>query len=48
MVPANWRLIDLCESETTALIGIFDIGEVIVEVVEGVVSTSGRVDWAYC
>jgi hypothetical protein len=34
VVPAKGRLVDFGERETTSLIGILDVGEVIVEVVE--------------
>lgn len=43
MVPSEWSLVDLSESETTTLIWILDVGEVIVEVVESRVSTGGLV-----
>jgi len=39
VVPSEWSLIDLSERETSSLIGVLDVGEVIVEVVEGGVST---------
>jgi hypothetical protein len=39
MVPAKGSLIDLSESETTALIGIHNVSEIIVEVMESCVAT---------
>lgn len=35
MVPAERSLVDFCESETTALVGVGDVSIVVVEVVEG-------------
>ena len=40
MIPAKWGFVDFGESKSTTLIGILDVSEVIVEVVEGGVSTS--------
>lgn len=40
MVPAKGSLVDLCEGETTTLVGVGDVGKVIVEVVEGIVTTT--------
>jgi hypothetical protein len=37
MVPAEGSLVDFGEGESAALVGVCDVGEVIVEVVEGVV-----------
>lgn len=41
VVPSEWRLVDLGKSESSSLVGVLDVGEVIVEVVEGGVSTRG-------
>jgi hypothetical protein len=35
MVPTEWSLVDLGESETTALIGVSNVSIIVVEVVEG-------------
>jgi hypothetical protein len=35
VIPANGRFINLGESKAASFIGIFDVGEVIVEVMEG-------------
>jgi hypothetical protein len=43
MVPAERSLVDLSESKTTTLIGVLNVGEVVVEVVEGIVTTTGLV-----
>lgn len=51
MIPAKGSLVDLCKSKSAALIGVLDMGEVIVEVVEGNVATSGgavRSDFSHC
>lgn len=39
VVPSERSFIDLSKSETTTLIGILDVSEVIMEVVEGIIST---------
>jgi hypothetical protein len=44
VIPAKGSLVDLSEGETTALVGVGDVGEVIVEVVEGGVSTGGLIE----
>ena len=44
MVPAEGSLVDLSEGETTTLIGILDVSEVIVEVVEGSVAAVRLLD----
>jgi len=41
MVPAKRGLVDFRESKTSALIGIANVSEIIVEVVEGGVSSGG-------
>lgn len=43
VIPAKGSLVDLGESKTTTLIGILDVGEVIVEVAEGGVASTGLV-----
>lgn len=43
MIPAEGGLVDLGEGQATALVGVLDVGEVIVEVVEGVVPAGGLV-----
>ena len=48
VVPAERSLVDLSESESAALVGVFDMGEVIVEVVESGVSTDGSVVGGHC
>lgn len=40
MVPAKGSLVYLCEGETTTLVGVGDVSKVIVEVVEGIVTTA--------
>lgn len=40
MVPAEGGLVNLGESETTTLVGISNVGIVVVEVVEGSIATS--------
>ena len=32
VIPSEWRLVDLGECKTTSLIGVLDVGKVIVEV----------------
>lgn len=44
MVPAKWSLVNLGESQTTTLVGVLDVGEVIVEVVEGIVASTRLVE----
>ena len=44
VIPAKGSLVDLREGETTTLVGVGDVGEVIVEVVEGGVSTGSLVE----
>ena len=44
MVPAEGSFVDFSESKTTTLIGVSDVSEVIMEVVEGGVSTSSLDD----
>lgn len=44
MVPAKGSFVDFGESKTTTLIGVLDVSKVIVEVVEGGVSTSSLDD----
>ena len=39
MVPTEWGLVDFSKSKTSSLIGVLDMGEIIVEVVERGVST---------
>lgn len=39
MVPAKGSLIDLRESETPTFVGVFDMGELVVEVLEGGITT---------
>jgi hypothetical protein len=41
MVPAERRLVDLREGETTTLVGVGDVSVVVVEVVEGSVASFG-------
>jgi hypothetical protein len=41
MVPAERRLVDLCEGEATALVGVGDVSVVVVEVVEGSIASFG-------
>lgn len=48
MVPAKRRLIDLGEGKTTTFVGIRDVGEVVVEVVEGGVTAGGAVARDVC
>lgn len=43
MVPAKGSFVDLGERKTTTLIGILNVGEIIVEVVEGIVASTGLV-----
>lgn len=42
MVPSERRLVDLREGQPTTLVGVLDVSEVVVEVVEGSISTAGR------
>jgi len=44
MVPAKGSLVDLSESETTALVGIRNVSKVIVEVVESGIASWGLLD----
>lgn len=44
MVPAEGRLVDLSQGESSSLIGVGDVSEVIVEVVEGGVSSGGLIE----
>jgi hypothetical protein len=44
MVPAERRLVDLREGKSSALIGVFDMRKVVVEVVERGVPAGGLVD----
>jgi len=41
MVPSERRFVDLGESKSSSLVGVLDVCEVIVEVVESGVSTRG-------
>lgn len=43
VVPAERSLVNLSESKTPSLIWVLDVGEVIVEVVEGVVAARSGV-----
>lgn len=43
MIPSERGLVDLSEGQSSSLIGILDVGEVVVEVVEGGVTTGGLV-----
>lgn len=43
MVPAERRLVDLGQSKATALVGVSDVSEVVVEVMEGCISSRGLV-----
>ena len=44
MVPAKRSLVNFSEGKTTTLIGVLDVSEVIVKVVEGGISTSSLDD----
>jgi hypothetical protein len=44
VVPAERRLVNLSEGESSSLVGVGNVGEVIVEVVESGVSTGGLVE----
>jgi hypothetical protein len=44
VIPAKGSFVDLSEGKSPTLIGVGDVGEVIVEVVEGGVSTRGLVE----
>lgn len=48
VVPAERSLVNLGKSESATLVGVFNVSEVIVEVVEGGVSTSGSVVGGHC
>ena len=48
VVPSERSLVDLSKSETSSLIGVLDVSEVIVEVVEGGVSTRRLGDGDSC
>jgi hypothetical protein len=41
VVPSEGRFVNLGKSESSSLVGVLDVSEVIVEVVEGGVSTRG-------
>lgn len=41
VIPSERCLVDFGEGETTAFIGVLNMGKVIVEVVEGGISTGG-------
>jgi hypothetical protein len=43
MIPSERCLVDLSECESSSLVGVGDMGEVIVEVVEGGVASGGLV-----
>ncbi len=47
VVPSKGRLVDLSEGESSSLIRVVDVCEVVVEIVESGVSTSGLVE-AHC
>lgn len=44
MVPAKGSLVDLCEGESSPLVGVLDVDEVVVEVVVGSIATGRLVD----
>jgi hypothetical protein len=44
VIPSEGSLVDLGESETTSLIGIVDVDEVVVEVVVGIVTSRSLLD----
>ncbi len=44
MVPSKRGLINLSECESSSLVGVSNMGEIIVEVVEGSVASSGFVN----
>jgi len=44
VVPPERGLVNLSESETSSLVGVGDVGEIIVEVVEGSVAPRGLID----
>ncbi len=44
MIPSERSLVDLCKSETTALVGVLDVEEVIVEVVVSGITARGLQD----
>lgn len=48
VVPAEGSLVNLGKSESATLVGVFDVSEVIVEVVEGGISTFGSVVGGHC
>ena len=43
MVPSERGLVDFRESETATLVGVLDVGEIIVEVVESSIASSGLI-----
>lgn len=48
MIPAERSFVDFGKSKASSLIGVGNVGEVIVEVVEGGVSTGGGVVGGHC
>jgi len=42
VIPSERSFVDLSECESSTLIGILNMGEIIIEIVEGGVSTRGR------
>lgn len=47
MIPPKRGPVDLSERETATLVGVLDVGKVVVEVVEGVVAAGGFLSHGY-